>query len=210
MKRYYSTDVPDDVGTTFVRIKAAMDIALSKVKSVQIKQVDVKNSRLTGGDFDYESPQMKFSKFAKDKMSALSKDPATWEATFLAILTNLHENKSMDAYVRFSMIKYIEKYACMGSLYLSKELEDDLDILAKSDIDPNANWIDPDDVVGKKERLKAVDALRRFKDPEEARRRLAAYLESLNRMDLGPDYEWVGWLHRDRKNQWTITYAKQC
>lgn len=210
-QKYYSTQPPDAVGTTHFRIRAATDIALSEEKSQQIKVGDIKNPLVAGGQsFDFQSPQMKFSKLAKEKMLALSKDGTTWESDFVELLSELHTNKSMDDFVRFKLIESLETIACTGSLYLAKELQENLDALAKvqDQIDPNANWINPDDEGGKKERLEAADALAKFKDPSDALKGLPAYLDSLKNVNLGPDYEWVGWLHRDRKNQWTVSYAK--
>jgi hypothetical protein len=210
-RKYYSTDVPDEVGTTHIRIRAAMDIALSEEKSIQVKRTDVKNPLLAGGKkFDFQSPQMKFSLFAKQKMIALKTDSTTWEKDFVELLSRLHSDKTLDDFVRFKLIENIQSIACAGSAYLQGELQGNLDMLAKvqDQIDPNANWINPDDPEGQKERQQAADALANFKAPSEALKGLPAYLESLKITSLGPDYEWVGWLHKDRKNQWTVSYAQ--
>ena len=208
-KRYYSTKIPAALGNTHFTIRYAVDIALDDEKTLTVKKEDIKNLLLAGGQsFDFESPQMKFSKFAKDKIDKLSTDPSTWERDFLDILTTLRADKKMDAFVKFQLIKAMQDFGTLGSAYLKQQLQPDMETLTKfgDEIDTNANWIDPDNEEAKKDRQKAADALRKLQDSDKALKGLEAYLESLNSVKLGTDYAWVGWLHRDRKNQWTVTY----
>ncbi len=190
-----------------------MGIDLEEEKSIQFKVEDIKNPRLAGGDetkFDFQSPQMKFHKQVMDQMDAISEGDTTWERGFVQLLSAIHNHKTMDDFVRFKLTESIQSIACAGSLYLKQELKPNLDTLAKvqDQIDPNTNWINPDDKAAPQQRLLAARALERFKDPSDALKGLQAYLDKWKSVNLGPDYEWVGWLHKDRKNQWVVTYAK--
>ncbi len=206
-KKYYSTKIPTALGDTHITIRYALDIALDDEEYLKVKKEDVKNSPL-GASYDFESPQMKFSKFAKEKINKLATDPKTWEQDFLEILKTLEDDKKMDPFVRFQLVKAMQEFGTLGSVYLKQQLQLDTETLAKfgDQIDTNANWINPANPDAPKERQKAADALLKLQATKGALKGLPAYLESLNSIDLGPEYAWVGWLHRDRKNQWTITY----
>ena len=114
----------------------------------------------------------------------------------------------MDEFVKFNLMKAMEEFAGLGSVYLKQQLQPDRESLERAgdEIDTNYNWIDPDNEEDKDQRQKAANALRKLQDPEKPKQGLKAYLESLKSVKLGPEYAWVGWLHRDRKNQWTVTF----
>ncbi len=152
-KKYYSTKIPAALGNTHFTIRYAVDIALDDEKTLTVKKEEIKNPLLAGGQsFDFESPQMKFSKFAKDKIDEISADPSKWEEVFLEVLANLSDDKKMDEFVKFNLIKAMDEFASLGSVYLKQQLQPDRENLAKAgaEIDTNANWIDPDNEEGKK------------------------------------------------------------
>jgi hypothetical protein len=209
-KKYYSTKKPAPLGNTHYTIRFAEDSTLANEKPLTVKVGDIKNELLKGGqEFDFESPQMKFSRLAKEKMDKLSADKTEWESDFLDILEALRADKSMDEFLKFLLISSIETHACQGSLYLSESFQKNLEILGKAgaDVDPDANWINPESGNGDEVRRNAADVIRKLTvSPEDARKGLEDHLAKLKKLDLGKEYNWVGWLHRDRKNQWTVTY----
>lgn len=210
-KRYYSTKMPTTLGDTHYVIRYALDIGLDDTKTLTIKNEEIGNPRLKGGQgFDFESPQMKFSRIAKDTVDRLTKNPTTWERDFLDLLVKLHGDTEMDVVMKYQLYGNIEQVACAGSLYLQAQFKEDLELWEKfaGDVNPNTNWIDPESGDQDAAHKAAASVLRKLQDPRAALKGVDDYLTSLEKVDLGPQYQWIGWLHRDRKNQWTVSFGQ--
>lgn len=210
-KIYYSEKTPSTLGNTHYSIRYALDLFLEDVKTQTVKNEEIANPLLLkdGKKFDFESPQMKFSRVAIKKVNGLSSNPTTWERDFLELLIALQKDKEMDEVLKFMLYSNIEKVACAGSLYLQEQLKEDLEVWENFEqhLDTDANWIDPENGSDDKDHKTASAALAKLKEPSDVIKGVDAYLKSVSKVDLGPQYKWIGWLHRDRKNQWTVSFG---
>ncbi|MCA9068218.1 MAG: hypothetical protein KDA84_04810, partial [Planctomycetaceae bacterium] len=207
-KRYYCREIPVAKGGTHHLLRYALDPEFEVEKTVLVTNKDIANPSIEGeGGFDFESPQMKFSRFAKEKVGGLLSDPTTWERDFLEVLAALHKDQTMDQVLKFNLYFAIEDVACKGSLYLRDQLKEDLETWTNfgNEVDTSWNWLNPDNGTGDAVHKAAANVLGKLKDPNVALKGLDTYLKTLEKVDLGPQSQWIGWLHRDRKNQWTVS-----
>jgi len=179
---------------------------------------DLKAERVSQKVFDGplkagKAPQATFAEFALTKIARLNGD--NFEEMFVDILSQLHENRSIDPFLKLRLMWEIHNIACQNSILLAKALQKNQEQLRKvfASLDPATNWLSPDDPEVVQTRRRADDFLSHLRDPEEAvemaRRTDAGLARSNQRLttfDLSPHYRWTAWLHRDQRDEWTCSF----
>ncbi len=208
--KYYTKKEPMATSTaTSVPVQVALDTSLGGGKLIRFPVKDIKNPPGPNGEkFDFTSPQFKFSQKAKAYNDKAMTDPNSWETEYLNLLGLLYHDKEIDPILRYDLTFVIQQEACKGSPYLQKALAKNVQTLknVQSLIPVDANWVAPDDEKAKTARRNAQDALGKLTDPSEAKTGLPAYLAGLKIDQIGNNYVWVGWLHRNSKNDWVVSY----
>lgn len=193
-KRYYMPDVPRMSNGSW-EIRYFKNLTLNK-KGVKLIPA---NAIVMGGKPDWTAPQSAFSHMA---LPLLDKISSNWDATFVKLLTELHEDKRMDPLLRVQLISLFLDVARQGSLPLETAFTKHVELINSAQLDPAINWIDPDDADANKERKKAEDVLNRMEGfgaaTPVADKFVAELAKSLSRVE----HQWIGWLHRDREDTW--------
>jgi hypothetical protein len=162
---------------------------------------DVINPKVRG-KVDWEAPQSKFSRKSLSKLNRIHDAP--WEQTLLDIMLDLHDESQIDPILKLELLKTLLKVGSTGSIYFKEEFAPHLESLAKVQIPPGLNWINPYNPSVPAERERALIALQSLKEPQQRAKTVLKKLESLNRPSLGPRYRWIGWLYRESSSRWNI------
>jgi hypothetical protein len=169
-----------------------------------------------GATFDWTSPQRRFYEQASVALDLLN--DSNWEATFLELLRTLGSEpepgpatsrvmvREMEPTLRLHLTRQVLELGCLSSHCLALGFKPRLDLLSKAQVDIEANWIDPDDELGRKARQSAsdmLDRLSRVATVAECRKAAGGYYRQLEPRSRGPRYAWVGCLLRDDHGEWT-------
>lgn len=189
--------IPDAQRVSFRCVK---DFALTEGKPVWISIASIVNPR-DGDTFDWTTPQKKFSEAARAKLLDL-KD-GNWEETFGAILNNLVAERDMDPILKVQLMQCILGVAGKGSHAFQQAFREHAKTLESGGLDPNANWLDPDDEAGKKARTVAQELLDGLPDLTQAQSEAIRLREELHKRGAGPRRDWIGWLCEESDGAWT-------
>ena len=208
-KSYYSLKLPTLIGTGSTKkwnIRYLVDPTDLEEKFEAFSLSQIANTPTSIG-FDWMAPQAVFSGYALELLETLNSE--NWEETFITILALLYTDQRMDSFLKVFLMLEVQNVAIGGSDFLRTALEKNHRILGETydSLDPDTNWVHPDDEGGRQSRRKADLAIRKLEDPKSAMEALRVYQKSMKSLDLGPRYEWTGVLHRDRKNQWTCSFS---
>lgn len=181
------------------------DNQLAKADRVKVDPRTIKNPQ-SGNGFDWTSPQTKFARIANQKFDTLQPDvPDQWEPVFVQVLQELEIQKDMEPTLKLFLLKGILECGADGSHCLATGFAQWLQILKGLRPDIGANWINPEDELGKKEREKSMDSLSRLanvKAFDECRSATVDSYKRLRKANRGATYVWVGALLRDIQVRW--------
>ena len=204
-KRYYfaeTTDKPPQPDSTkegqwFVIYYK--DPQLQETKRTSFLMVLIANPP-RGASFDWESPQRRIYKKATAALDQIT--DATWEKTFLDILATIEAEREMEPTLKLHLTQLFLNMGRQGSHCLALGFKPWLDILANTQADIEANWIDPDDSLGKKARQTASDRLARLVPLATCRQAAGIHYVALAPQARGPQYAWVGCLLKNEQGEW--------
>ncbi len=206
-RRYYTLDEPryhkkSDKYLVFNGY-TAMSLANSEENNLLVSTL------LMSGEpdkVDWSSPQKRFSKYAINRLNQKNKD--SWETIFLDVLQELHSDKyqDMDPILKYQLMGRFLDVACLGSFPMQEVFADELKTLSLINVDPAANWMDPDDSRANLARITIVDKLVNIKDPGKKRGRVNELLGKLSTSNIGPLYDWVGWLSRNADGKFIMRF----
>ena len=211
-KRFYSRKRPISMGKTTYRIEHFVDVGdLSEVKVRLLPVSLIANEKDGNGQFILESPQSRFREVALRQIDLLRREKGAWHQAFMKLLVELREDKEMEPLLKVQLLRVVTVVAVTGHSFLRDILKDDIKETAKGveDIDIDVNWIHPEpkedvDDIAKSRReaerlLVKLFALRTIEETIPER------VKQLVQPDVGREYSWVGWLHKDAKGAYTCS-----
>jgi len=202
--RYYSTKPPTARADGFV-CQYIKDMDAEYVGTKLLLKRQVRTS--VGG---WKAPQSLFATQAQGLLARI--DDAGWETTFATMLQQLYTDEAIDPILKVWLLKPILDNACRGSWFLTEHYQSQLGLLEDDGgtIDFNVNWVDPDQQAqheADKVRRDARGLLRNlqtFAVPPEVLQKSAAELKT---DAFSKQYQWIGWLHRNRDDSWTCSVS---
>ncbi len=204
-KRFYFSETtekppqPDPIREGYFVVIYFKDPQLQDTKRASLPAIQIANAP-RGTGYECESPQRRI--YIKVTRALDLVGDANWEATFFSFLAALRAEREMEPTLKLHLTQLFLNYGCQGSHCLAQGFKPWLDILANTQADIEANWIDPDDPLGKKARQAASDKLDRLLDLDGCGKAAAAHLASLAPQVRGPQYTWIGSLLKDNGGQW--------
>jgi hypothetical protein len=142
-----------------------------------------------------QAPQSIVAKFAMDELAKLGDN--SWEQGFASIAKAIIGNDQLDPILKVIFLQKVLDVACQGSHCLQSAFAHYREILGSSGIDPALPWMDVKSEDARRARELAEDLLHRLPPMPQVIQDTAMRLKEL-RSPLGPTYQWVGWLVRDK------------
>ncbi|HUG94163.1 MAG TPA: hypothetical protein VML55_25265 [Planctomycetaceae bacterium] len=204
-KSYFSKERPRMLGSDW-QIKYVKDTTLTNTQAQRFPPVDITNDK-KGQEYIWEAPQFLFSRDALDALAQM-KD-AEWEATFLALLDRLYDDRNMDSVLKLQLMGIFLQVACEGSGVLKQAFSRHVEALQNARLGGTVNWLDPDDKEGRNARIQASGVLSRMTPPRDVRKVVEDALARLKNPLIGDRYDWIGWLQKDSGNAWTCEVPLQ-
>jgi hypothetical protein len=127
--------------------------------------------------------------------------PGDWERVFAGLLPQLYDDKWMYPIVIIQLLPNLIQIAGLGSSCLKTALTPHLESL-ENELEVEVNWIDPLDVRAPVVRRSATDILQVMPSLGPALVQAANEYKQLAAVPVGLSYEWVGWLCREKQDQW--------
>jgi len=164
-----------------------------------VDEADIANAPASDS-FDWTAPQAKFSRLVREeKLAAIQ--PHNWEKVFYEILATL-KDADIEPVLRVQLMQVVLDTGCQGSHCMKQAFATHLSKLEGARIDPNANWLEPEDSGGQAATTTAESVLRQMPELFTAGKEAAKHLERLKKGFAGDRHTWVGWLRED-KGRWT-------
>ncbi len=215
-RKYYTRKEPR-IMNNIVVFEAVTDTKLVKTKEYRLPKTAISaeqpRSRVRGKEFNWESPQQTFRALMTDDLDDLESRKKSWEKTFALALWTLttdmgEKNPSfkMDPLLKIQLAVVLLKKGCRGSALLAKIFGPDLAELEKGRFNDAANWFNPEDQAGRVASEQAQAVMNKLTVLTRPAKGVAAEisrgLAALASPNFGPQYQWVGWLRRDTRDQW--------
>jgi hypothetical protein len=201
-QRFYGREAPTESGPNVWSFRCALNRdVLKRPHSKQFSADD-----LIRKDDNWQSPQWIFSRRAKDLLANI--DHRGWEKTFCEIILNLNDDTEMEPVLKLQLLEAVVPVAVSGSQFFHDRLQDYLTIVKSASIDRSVNWLDPDDLEGKKARESAAEVLGRLPSLRDLSDGLKKYQADLQFPKIGPTFDWVGWIYRDADSKWVCAINK--
>ena len=194
-KRYYTLEVPSALGNRLL-FKKFDNISLTRSDKFSIDQSKV----IIPGkspEQDWSSPQSRFTKSITAKVPEALE--GAWESTFITLLEELYADEQMEPILKYQLLRSVLELGCEGSLPLKEVFADDLKILSAVNVDPAANWIDPEDPRALFARKQVTDKLKEFSSPLKKRAEIEKAFAKLEQIKPEDNYRWIGWISRNSK-----------
>ncbi len=196
---YYSNKQPSEIGGgDFRRIQYFKNLNLDTA-GTQKRVNEIANPR-SGTDFQWLSPQSAFSREALSLHRSLSLN--NWDKTYLTMLTRLFDDAEMDPVFKFQLLRAMLQPALHGSWPLQRAFQEPEDLLATAMVNTQENYFDPDSEEGSLVRQAASDALEQLPSTAKSVEAFETAIKTMQEFKIGERYEWLGWLHLDRKSNW--------
>ncbi|WP_417386435.1 hypothetical protein [Gimesia sp.] len=200
-KRYYTLLAPRELGARLIFDKFN-NISLTRSENFSIDKSDV---LLPGklpdkkDELDWSSPQSKFTRKINEQIPhALDR---SWETTFLNLLEELYNDKQMEPILKYQLLRSVLEIGCQGSLPLQQVFAADLKALSDVNVDPAANWIDPEDSRSQFSRKQVINKLKTLSSPLKKQAEIDKQLDQLSEQKQTVDYEWIGWLSHNAQGE---------
>ena len=139
------------------------------------------------------APQNVIARFVKDRVDLLRIEE--WEAFHADLARQIIESHTMDAFLRFDLLKRVLETGAAGSPFFKTAVSPQLAHLQRASIDPLARWMDPDDEDASKARVEAGEVLKRMPPLENVAARALQARDETERK-LRERLQMVGWLER--------------
>jgi hypothetical protein len=184
------------------------DPSLKDPKRTSIPIEKIANARRDARDppqadsFVWTSPQRRFRDGALKIVTFISDD--NWESQFNSLLQLLENEPDMEPTLKLHLTSLILQMGCQGSHSLEQGFQPSLEVLQMVTADVEANWIDPNDDLGKRARRTADDALQQLLPRNEGIQNAAQHHARLAKRARGTQYEWAGNLFRSAENKWQV------
>jgi hypothetical protein len=190
LTRYYLVDAPPEPSgdPPWTQFKFITDFSRVANKTKRIPARFVKYSG--------QAPQTIVAKNVMDELAKL--DDQTWESAFTKIIEAIHSNERLDPIFKAVFLKQAVDVACQGSESMKSAFAPCKEALGAVEIDPSVRWMDLADEDGRRNRAMAEDLLKRLPALRQATAAAALAFKKF-RSPLGPQYEWIGWLVRDKQ-----------
>ncbi|QDT93663.1 coiled-coil domain-containing protein [Gimesia algae] len=196
-KRYYTLEVPDALGSRLL-FKKFDNISLTRSDKFSIDRSEVIMPEKSP-DQDWSSPQSRFTRSITAKVpEALN---GAWESIFITLLQELYADEKMEPILKYQLLRSVLELGCKGSLPLKEVFADDLITLSAVNVDPAANWIDPDDPRALFARKQVTDKLKEFSSPLKKQAEIEKAFAKLEQIKPDDSYRWVGWISRNSKGK---------
>ena len=145
------------------------------------------------------APQAAVAEQVQRILSAL--DDSNWEESFCQMISVLYAERTMDPILKINLLQQVLETGTRGSYCLEKAFAGHLAWIKEAGVNPFANWVDPTDLPGERNRKAAAEKLDSFPEVEGPCKAAAEELAAFRRQRLA-EFRWVGWLFRTREGPW--------
>jgi hypothetical protein len=207
--RYYFDELPREHTVRpgeFFDFFVFADPSLKDPKRMSIAIAKITNARRDARDppqpssFIWTSPQRRFRDGATKIVTVLNDD--NWESQFNNLLLLLEGEPDMEPTLKLHLTSLILQMGCQGSYCLEQGFQPSLEVLQMVQADVEANWIDPNDDLGKRARRTAEDALEQLLPRGEGIKNAVEHYARLAKKPRGTQYVWAGNLLRSPEGKW--------
>jgi len=196
---YYSNEEPSVIGGGDYRsIHYYKNLNLDKL-GTQKRVTEIANPR-AGTRFEWLSPQSTFSQEVLREHQALKL--INWDRAYLKILVRLFNDQEMDPVFKYQLLQAIIQPALQGSWSLQQGFQRHHDNLLAGTVNTQENYLDPRAEESRAVRQAARQVIEQLPDVEASVKAVEAAIQKMQEFRVRDRYEWVGWLHLDRQNNW--------
>jgi hypothetical protein len=183
-----------------------LDPSLKDAKRTAIPIAKIANPRRDDKDpptpdsFNWTSPQRRYRDGAIKIIGQINDD--NWETQFNQLLTILEMEKDLEPTLKLHLTSQVLQVGCQGSFCLEQGFKPSLEVLQMVQADVEANWLDPNDDLGKRARKTAQDALEQLQPRAEGVLAAVQHFGQLTKKPRGTQYIWVGYLLKSPEGKW--------
>ncbi len=195
---YYSDEKPRIVKGDYHRIQYFKNLNLDKAGGLKSNS-EIANPR-AGTDFQWLSPQSVFSQEALRLHQSLTLK--NWDKVYLELLSRLLNDGEMDPVFKYQLLQAILQPALKGSWPLQQGFQKHLDLVAAGTVNTQENYFDPSTEESAAVRQAATGVLGQMPNTATSLEAVRSAMQSMESVDLGPHYRWIGWLHLGHRSHW--------
>ena len=189
-RRHYTLDKPVFLAADLGMFKCLVDFDLST------HNVNLRRSNVTSIGM---APHTSLAGEVSGLLAELRND--NWEQTFCSALRRIGRAQGVDPVPQVVLLYRTLHVGCQGSRCLANAFGKQLEQVNNCGIDPQPNWLDPDDSRAESAREQAGKLLAGLGDLDAAVKATMEDRDRLAGLHLGRRCRWVGWLCREN-GQW--------
>ena len=126
----------------------------------------------------------------------------SWDETLGRLILDIQAEKRIDDVQKYRTMRLLIETAAQGSPILKDVFETHLKVLTQSGVDPDFNWVNPDDNANKAAKAALRPIFDRLPNSVEARKNLKQRLDNQPKLSSGVIYECVGVARKGEEGKW--------
>lgn len=198
---YYTPDIPEAAGNIY-RFDYFTTTTGTQTTSRTLGRQKIPLGDQPSED-DWLAPQTRLWRLI---MRELNSDAPDFEQDLVRIIGQVMSAADVDPILRFLLLEKLLKLGSDNSEFFRKRAERPLKFVEEAGVSRLTNWVVFEDKRAEKDRSNA-DFFFKSRQAEilEALRQIAADRAELEKTQLGPRVQWLGWLHKDADGNWGVS-----
>lgn len=132
-----------------------------------------------------------------------------FETSMTTIVESILDPPNIDPVLQLLLVEALLQIGSKGSLFIQQECAEGIEAMAAVDISRASNWVVPTDELDRERKLARREMAKINTVIRNGLSQAKIARDQAFKKDVAPRMKWVGWLHKDMTQKWTVALPEE-